>query len=164
MAGLAGGRGRMRNRGMFGNVLYLDSGLNTAEKTAVYLAGPVFNIAAAAFGILTLHIPINLSGTARTVFICETEMIIYANIMLAAFNLLPFYPLDGGRTAVCLLSFFTGEKAALKAACVFSRLFAVFIFLLGIYLIKYNIINVILILDAFYFIYIFEREKNEVLR
>ena len=37
-----------------------------------------------------------------------------------------------------------------------------FCFLLGLYLVQYNIMNVILAVDAFYFIYIFEREINEI--
>ena len=82
--------------------------------------------------------------------------------MLAAFNMLPFYPLDGGRITLLILSASLGTRAAVKIACVFSILFSVSVFFLGLYLVQYNIMNVILAVDAFYFIYIFEREINEI--
>lgn len=176
-AARAGGGGRMNCRWVMGNVLYLEPGLSPGRRTVVYAAGPLFNVASAAAGtaaalfvrenghqysnfLLFMHLRPQL---VQTVIYNELVMLVYANVMLAAFNMLPFYPLDGGRIAVLLLSGATGRKTAARIACVFSILFAVSIFFLGLYLVKYNIMNIILTADAFYFIYIFEREINEIL-
>lgn len=189
-AAALGGRGDTESRGLFGNVMYLEPGLGAGRRMAVYLAGPAFNIAVAAAGMAAVML-VRVSGrqvreqagagvslesapaALTQVFALlerfepfvfeELKMAVYANIMLAAFNLLPFYPLDGGRAAELLLERTVGRKVSIAAACVFSRLFAVSVFILGLYLVQYNIMNTILIIDAFYFLYIFEREINEIL-
>lgn len=53
------------------------------KKMIIAIAGPFVNIAIA-FILILMHKP-------------NTEILIYSNIIIAIFNLLPIYPLDGGR-------------------------------------------------------------------
>ncbi len=152
-AELAGARSVMKSRGPFGNVLYLSPGAKPMRKLMIYLAGPLSNIVIAFAGILLMRL---FHGGAREL----AETAVYANAMLAAFNLLPFFPLDGGRAALFLTSKILSPGTALTICRIVSRAFAFFIFILGVYLVKYNLMNMILIVDAFYFLYILERETD----
>jgi Zn-dependent protease len=56
-----------------------------------------------------------------------------ANIMLVAFNMIPAFPLDGGRMLRALLAMFTDYARATKVAAVIGQGFAVALGILGVF-------------------------------
>ena len=74
----------------YGNIL-------AVKKLLIAIAGPMVNfILVIFFSIFTLSI-----------FNINTEIVIYSNILIGLFNLIPIYPLDGGRILKNLLYILT---------------------------------------------------------
>lgn len=74
----------------------------TLKKLMIALSGPLTNLM---FVVIFLLFPVPFFGVDR-------ELIIYANILIGIFNLIPIYPLDGGRIVKCMLHIFFGRKEA----------------------------------------------------
>ncbi len=72
------------------------------KKIIVAIAGPITNV-------IIIFIVLNTK-----IDILSDLMIIYANILLLLFNLLPIYPLDGGRILKGILHIFLGKRKAEK--------------------------------------------------
>lgn len=78
----------------------LDIKKNAFKKLAVSFAGPVTNLLIAIFfSFINIEIFKNL-----------TTEIIYANFLIAIFNLLPIYPLDGGQIVKNIITILSGLK------------------------------------------------------
>ncbi len=72
------------------------------KKILVALAGPITN-----FMIIVIVLQMNMN-------LVSTLMILYSNLILILFNLLPIYPLDGGRLIKGILHIFLGKMKAEK--------------------------------------------------
>ena len=72
----------------------------TLKKIIIALAGPLTNI------ILILIIIIS----KFTFLNIKKELLLYSNILIAIFNMLPIYPLDGGRIISGILHIFFGRR------------------------------------------------------
>ncbi len=72
------------------------------KKLIIALAGPLTNF------IITV---IFLTSNIRF-FGIERELVIYANILIGIFNLIPIYPLDGGRVIKNILHILVGLQAS----------------------------------------------------
>lgn len=72
------------------------------KKILVSIAGPITNVIII---LITMYLKLN---------IFEKLMIIYANLLLIFFNILPIYPLDGGRILRSIIYIFGGKYKAEK--------------------------------------------------
>lgn len=121
--------------GLFGGVLHIREGfIKPRHELLIHLSGPFFNILAA----------ILLYGLYLYFYLPWLVPFILANTILALYNLMPFYPLDGGKITDLYMAVFLGYGRSQKFSRFFSLFFAVFLFLLGIYLIQYNVLNLFL--------------------
>jgi Zn-dependent protease/CBS domain-containing protein len=100
----------------------------------IALAGPVVNvlIAVALFvGLSRSGIPtFELTALQRDALTTPStrsllQLLLYGNILLAAFNMLPALPMDGGRVLRALLSFFVGQLRATNIAAGLAQALAV---------------------------------------
>ena len=82
----------------FGGVLNLKTKILTSQqKTLIYLAGPVASLLFSMFfGVLVWLFPV--------IFI-YLEYLVAANFLVGVINLLPVYPLDGGKILKEILKF-----------------------------------------------------------
>jgi len=131
---LAARRSGLRVRGitlfLFGGVSNFEDEPASAPSSAwISLVGPLVNfaLAAAFFAFVATHA---LSAPLTTLF----RYLAGANVMLGAFNLLPAYPLDGGRVLHALVWRGTGDRmrATIISARV-GRCFAALFIAFGIY-------------------------------
>ena len=74
------------------------------KKIIIAIAGPIVNVVLAA---LLLSYNIEILGI-------DSETLVYANIIIAMFNLLPIYPLDGGRIVRNILEIFINRINSIK--------------------------------------------------
>jgi stage IV sporulation protein FB len=125
--------------GLFGGVLHIkERDIKPKDAMIIYIAGPLLNLLfALGFYLLLLQFPSHWLSD-----------IVAANILLALFNLMPFYPLDGGKIVKLYLSYFLGQEKANTLSRIFSLMFSVLLFIFGIYMIQYNSLNLLISLLA----------------
>ena len=116
--------------------LSLSAASSYAEEFLIAAAGPLMNLLYAAFAVC---FPIALATAVR-----ETSFV------LAFLNLLPLFPLDGGRMFVAALSFFFGAEIGEKISSFFSLLFLSFLWILSLYIFFYSGVNFMLLLFCAY--------------
>ena len=121
--------------GLFGGTLHLKEGYTKpADGLLIHSAGPFVNLCIGLAGFFALK-------TTGWDWIYD---LVAANLVLALFNLMPFYPLDGGKLVGIYITHFLGYKKAYIISRTFSVIFSVSLFLLGLYLVQYNIVNLLI--------------------
>ena len=131
------------------------------QELAVSLAGPLMNIAIALVLWLFLAMtggldfePSNFQEINHSNFLL---ILMLANLMLALFNLIPAFPMDGGRVFRSLLALKMARDQATYVAMNIGKMFAFFIALWGLYT------NPFLIFIAI-FIYIGAQREYELVK
>lgn len=108
---------------------YFDQNINYRDELLIAAAGPFFNL------VSTLFV-IGLWWIFPSVYFF-TESFVFISVLIALFNLLPAYPLDGGRMFVSVFSNYVSAKTAKKITiflnislgCFFFVIFVVCMFI-----------------------------------
>lgn len=115
------------------------------KKIIVAMAGPITN-----FIIILITSKLNLD-------IQKSITIIYTNFLIMIFNLLPIYPLDGGRILKGILHINLGKRKAEKYINIISKVIVLIIIAISSILILY-IHNIAIFLIDIYLLYLMIKE------
>ncbi len=136
-----------------------------SQELLVALAGPAVNVAIAI--LLAMIVPVREYLNFDAVIIEEKLYeitvqnflfyLLVANVMLVAFNLIPAFPMDGGRVLRALLSFRLGRVKATKIAARIGQALAFLFFVIGL------LFNPFLVLIAL-FIFFGAYGENEMVK
>jgi len=126
------------------------SNLLSIKKLIIATAGPVLNlIIAIIFTTQNIHI-----------FNISSEHIIYTNLLLAIFNLMPIYPLDGGRILKNFIRIYWGQQKAIKYTNTISNVIAILITAISsIAIMYYKNIAIFLVIIYLWIIVIRENKR-----
>lgn len=138
----------------FGGVAKLDDffSIDPKYETELALAGPLTNLLLTAFVLLLQRCPFWYWAYGGIFVRC--------NLAMAAFNLLPALPLDGGRIYRSLLSRSLGYRAATERAARLGKLIAMMLVLAALYTLYAGFFTPSLILLAFFLFSGAEKEQG----
>ena len=127
---------------------------NPTDAFQIAVAGPVANII---FGVVSILLARLFNDSLDTVLIFS--ILGSANLFIAAFNLIPTFPLDGGRILEAILWGQLGRERAVKIASSIGRFIAIF---LGVFGLMNGMLLLVIMAGFFYLGAISQR--NQVLR
>jgi len=107
------------------------------EELAIAVAGPLVNVIIAGgvlAGMLLSGIQFTnevlLYGSFAEMFLLQ---LFASNVMLVVFNMIPAFPMDGGRVLRAVLAMFTDRLAATEAAVQVGRVFSILLVIAGLF-------------------------------
>ena len=106
---------------------------NPLQELLVALAGPAVNVVIAA----TIFVWIRLSGSIEIFNFSATadpllQRMLYVNLFMVAFNMIPALPMDGGRALRAVLAMLTEHRRATQIAASIGQGIAVFFGIVGL--------------------------------
>ena len=128
-------------------------GLKFSDQMKIALAGPIINIAVSLFFIAVWWIYPNCYA--------YTDVVVYANLSMAVVNLLPIYPLDGGRIIFCFLAERVGYDKAFTFCKILGGVFATLLLSMFVLSITNGVINFSLLFFSLFVCFgTFSRERE----
>jgi Zn-dependent protease len=105
------------------------------QELAIAIAGPAINVIIAALLFVALKVSDSWLPIKEITLINGPllERLFFANLCLAFFNLLPAFPMDGGRILRALLALVTTHRRATKVAVFLGRVLSVVMAVLGFF-------------------------------
>lgn len=134
-----------------GGVPRLNRALRPAEELVIALAGPLANfLLAGGFYLVATrsNLPVSTSNLLLPTNDNIAAQLVFGNLALACFNLLPAFPMDGGRMFRSILAMFRTEDEATRIAAWAGRMLA---FSLAVYALFSGVYALVF---AAFFIYI----------
>ena len=120
------------------------------KRLIIAAAGPLTNLIII---VMNLLFNIDFLGIQR-------EIIIYSNILIGLFNLIPIYPLDGGRILKEIIHIICGLEKSYRYTNLVSRVtVCLFTFICSIAIIYIRNIGVVIILSYLWYLAIIENKK-----
>lgn len=130
------------------------------KRAIIALSGPITNLVIAVIVIILEKIITNLQNTYIY------QILIYSNFLIAMFNLIPIYPMDGGRVLNEIIKLFWGNKVAYKITYIVSKTVLIVLTAISSIVILYiHNISIVIILAYLWYLEIMEirrynRRKN----
>lgn len=122
------------------------------KKMIIAMSGPFVNLI---FILIFMTFSISFLGM-------KTELIVYANIIIGIFNLIPIYPLDGGRIAKNILNIIYGRKEAYEYTNLISNItLSIMTAISSIAILYYKNIAILLIIGYLWILVIRENKKYQ---
>jgi len=118
-----------------GGVARMELPARPRAELAIALAGPAVNVAIAvvlgvALAATSGLVPVSQVGLATGPFV---ERLMLANLSLALFNLLPAFPMDGGRVLRSVLASWQGQARATRMAAKVGKAMALLLGVAGLF-------------------------------
>ena len=131
------------------NKRILKANILEIKKVIIAIAGPLVNI----FLVI-------LFSNIEIVF---KETIIYSNLAIVLFNILPIYPLDGGRILKGVLKLTKGKRKSEKYTNLISNILIISITIFcGFYIYVFKNISIIVVLTYLWVIIIIENKRYKI--
>ncbi|MBQ7453059.1 MAG: site-2 protease family protein [Clostridia bacterium] len=139
----------------YGAVLYAeDDAFGTVDEFVISLAGPLFNL-------LMCVLCVCVWWVAPTMYE-STQYFMLANLGVGLINLLPVFPLDGGRVVLAVLSKDLSRGKAVSIVKVITVIFSLMLFVLFVFLVGKSFNFSIAVFAFMLLLSVFDEDKKTV--